>query len=146
MPGRISPTSGGGASIRTVGSNMGLVPRAWGFGSRRALNENMYFAMQYAAYAAVYLEKFEIGMDADQRDLYAWGSTFAYGLMGIGASTATLAGAVATGQWWYAGLALAAIPLQLDHFFKTLDQIETQHNVRKYYERRQKIIAEGLHR
>jgi hypothetical protein len=102
--------------------------------------------MQTAAYVVAYGERLGIGFDLnpDQRDVYAYTSTALYGILGMGATIATAVGAAATGQWWYTALALAAIPLQIDTFTKTLTSIAKQSRVRHYYERRRRIISEGL--
>lgn len=143
--GSLSPTSGGGANIYSVSG--GLVPRAWGYGSRRALHEGMYYFMQTGAYVVAYGDRLGVGLNLNtsEREVYAWWSTALYGMMGMGATVATIAGAVATGQLWYTLLATAAIPLQLDTFAKTLGSIAKRSRIRLYYERRQQIIAEGLH-
>jgi len=142
----LSPTSGGGANIHTAGAMGGLTPRAWGFGSRAALQLEMYYGMQTLAYIVAYADRFNTGLDidADGRETYAAFSTALYGLMGMGATVLTLTGAVATGQWWYAGLAIAAIPLQIDTFTKNLNEIAKKRRIRKYYEKREEIIAAGL--
>jgi len=129
------------------GTAGGISPRIW-FGSRRALSQEAYFMMQYAAYAVAYADRIGIGLHLDQesRENYEWGSTVAYSVLGIGATAAVLAGTIATGQWWAAGLAAMAIPLQLDQMTKNLAQIEAKHRIRRYYTEREKIIAAGLHR
>jgi len=142
----LSPTSGGGANIHTAGSMGGLTPRAWGFGSRAAVQQELYYFMQTGAYIVAYMDRFNVGfdLDPDARDAYAYMSTALYGAMGMAATVLTISGAVATGQWWYAGLAIAAIPLQIDTFTKSLNQIDKQSRIRKYYERREEIISQGL--
>jgi len=143
--GYIGRAGGRGQSISNTSG--GISPRIW-FGSRRALSQEAYFAMQYAAYAVAYADRLGVGLHLDEegRENYEWGSTVAYSVLGIGATAAMAAGSIASGQFWAAGLALAAIPLQLDQMSKNLAQIEQKHRIRRYYTERQRIIAAGFHR
>lgn len=137
-----------GRSLRAgsnIKSSMGPIqPRVWR-GSRAMLSHELYNGLQVGLFAMEYAERFAgFQLDSDAQDAFAYSMTFLWGFMGVAATSITAVAGIATGQWWYAGIALMAIPLQMDTLMKNFGAIAKRTRVRQYYERRAKIIAKGL--